>query len=71
MGMIEVKVFRNRKCEFKIKFFNNNQTRTDSLENMITCLYSKDITTKEIFDLTFKMHGHHYLPATISNITDF
>lgn len=32
-------------------------------------LYQKGITTREIGDLIQKMYGHHYSPATLSNIT--
>jgi transposase-like protein len=39
------------------------------LETTVVQLYKKGITTREVADLIEKMYGHHYSPATISNIT--
>jgi putative transposase len=44
--------------------------RTDDLETTIITLYRKGITTREIADLIEKLYGHHYSPATVSNITE-
>ena len=44
------------------------ERRSDSLETTVIQLYRKGITTREIADLIEKMYGHHYSPATVSNI---
>ncbi|GAB6650756.1 hypothetical protein BOVMAS18_13850 [Streptococcus uberis] len=32
-------------------------------------LYQTAVTTREISDIIERMYGHHYSPATVSNIT--
>ena len=41
----------------------------DHLEEMGIKLYQTGITTREISDTIMRMYGHHYSPATISNIS--
>ena len=41
----------------------------DDLETTIVTLYRKGISTREISDLIEKLYGHHYTPATVSNIS--
>ena len=43
--------------------------RDDHLEEMVIKLYQTGVTTREISDIIERMDGHHYSPATISNIS--
>ena len=43
--------------------------RDDHLEEMVIKLYQTSVTTREISDIIERMDGHHYSPATISNIS--
>ena len=43
--------------------------RDDHLEEMVIKLYQTGVTTREISDIIERMYGHHYSPATISNIS--
>ena len=36
---------------------------------MVIKLYQNGVTTREISDIIERMNGHHYSPATISNIS--
>ncbi len=41
----------------------------DHLEKMVFKLYQTGVRTREISDIIERMYGHHYSPATISNIS--
>lgn len=69
-GEIKVLVPRDRNGEFKQQTLKSHSRRTDSLEETIINLYSKGMTTEDISQIIEKMYGHHYSPATVSNITD-
>lgn len=69
-GDIDVLVPRDRNGEFKQQTLKSHSRRTDSLEDTIINLYSKGMTTEDISDMIEKMYGHHYSPASVSNITD-
>lgn len=68
-GTLNLKIPRDRNGEFDQKLIPDYERRSDSLEDTVIQLYSKGITTREISDLIEKMYGHHYSPATVSNIT--
>lgn len=67
-GKINLHIPRDRNGIFDQKLIPDYQRHTDDLETTIIHLYRKGITTREIADLIEKMYGHHYSPATVSNI---
>ena len=69
-GKLELVIPRDRKGWFDQKLIPDYARRTDDLETTIITLYRKGITTREIADLIEKLYGHHYSPATVSNITE-
>ena len=68
-GKIHVRVPRDRAGLFEQQLIPDYARRTDELETTIITLYRKGITTREISDLIEKIYGHHYSPATMSNIS--
>jgi transposase-like protein len=68
-GDLNIRIPRDRNGEFSQQTVPAYQRNTDSLETTVIQLYKKGITTREIADLIEKMYGHHYSPATVSNIT--
>jgi putative transposase len=69
-GKLEVIIPRDHKGNFDQQLIPDYTRRTDDLETTIITLYRKGITTREIADLIEKLYGHHYSPATVSNITE-
>ena len=67
-GELHVVVPRDRNGDFHQQTLPDYKHRSDDLETTIIQLYRKGITTREISDLIEKMYGHHYTPATVSNI---
>ena len=63
------RVSRDRAGLFEQQLIPDYARRTDELETTIITLYRKGITTREISDLIEKIYGHHYSPATMSNIS--
>ena len=41
---------------------------SDNFKSVLTSLYSKGVTTREIADLIEKMYGSHYSAGQVSNI---
>lgn len=68
-GKLHIRVPRDRNGRFEQKLIPDYARRTDDLETTIITLYRKGITTREIADLIEKIYGHHYSPATMSNIS--
>ena len=68
-GKLNLHIPRDRNGEFEQQLLPDYARRSDSLETTVIQLYRKGITTREIADLIEKMYGHHYSPATVSNIT--
>ena len=68
-GKLHVSIPRDRNGTFDQKLIPDYTRRTDDLETTIITLYRKGITTREISELTEKLYGHHYSPATVSNIS--
>ena len=68
-GKLKLRIPRDRKGEFEQQLIPDYARRSDSLETTVIQLYRKGITTREIADIIEKMYGHHYSPATVSNIT--
>ena len=68
-GKLHINIPRDRNGEFEQQLIPSYTRRTDDLETTIITLYRKGITTREIAELIEKLYGHHYSPATVSNIT--
>lgn len=68
-GQLSIRIPRDRLGEFSPKTVPPYGRRTEGLEECVIHMYKKGITTREIADLIEKMYGHHYCPATVSNIT--
>ena len=68
-GKLHIKIPRDRNGHFEQQLIPDYARRTDDLETTIITLYRKGITTREIADLIEKIYGHHYSPATMSNIS--
>ena len=68
-GRLHIKVPRDRNGHFEQQLISDYARRTDELKTTIITLYKKGITTREISDLIEKIYGHHYSPATMSNIS--
>lgn len=68
-GTLHISVPRDRNGCFNQQLIPDYSRRTDDLETTIITLYRKGITTREIADLIEKLYGHHYSPATVSNIS--
>lgn len=67
-GKLQLHIPRDRKGHFDQQLIPDYKRRNDDLETTIIQLYRKGITTREIADLIEKMYGHHYSPATVSNL---
>lgn len=68
-GTLNLIIPRDRNGEFVPKTVPPYSRRDDELEKMIIKLYQTGVTTREITSLIEQMFGHHYSPATVSNIT--
>lgn len=68
-GTLPLQVPRDRLGKFVQGLIPAHQQIAGNLETTVIQLYQKGITTREIGDLIQKMYGHHYSPATLSNIT--
>ena len=68
-GRLHIKVPRDRNGHFEQQLIPDYSRRTDEPETTIITLYKKGITTREISDLIKRIYGHHYSPATMSNIS--
>ena len=60
---------RDRNGNFSPALLPAYGRRDDHLEEMVIKLYQTGVTTREISDIIERMYGHHYSPATISNIS--
>ena len=68
-GKVNLTIPRDRNGEFSTGLFDSHQRRDDYLEEMVIRLYQKGSSTRDIADIIEKLYGHHYSPATVSNIT--
>ena len=59
----------DRNGNFSPALIHSYGRRDDHLEEMVLKLYQTGVTTREISDIIERMYGHHYSPATISNIS--
>lgn len=67
-GELNLRIARDRLGEFSQQTIPAYKQSSSDLEQTILHLYGKGITTREIADLIEKMYGHHYSPATVSNL---
>ena len=68
-GRLELKIPRDRKGEFCNQLLEPYQRREDALEANVIHMFQKGMSSRDIGDVIGKMYGHHYSPATISNMT--
>lgn len=68
-GKLTLNIPRDRESGFKQQLIPPYARTSDGLENIVIQLYKKGMTTREIADLIERLYGHHYSPATVSNIT--
>ena len=69
MGTVQLSIPRDRNGDFSPALLPAYGRRDDHLEEMVIKLYQTGVTTREISDIIERMYGHHYSPATISNIS--
>ena len=69
-GPIELLVPRDRKGEFEPQLIRKRQTMLDEIENQITVLYAKGMSTRDIQEILSDMYGFDISPSLISKITD-
>ena len=68
-GTVQLSIPRDRNGNFSPALLPAYGRRDDHLEEMVIKLYQTGVTTREIRDIIERMYGHHYSPATISNIS--
>ncbi|RAZ69098.1 IS256 family transposase [Planococcus maitriensis] len=68
-GDLELSMPRDRNGEFNQQTVAPYKRSNDTLEAFVIHMFQKGVTMSEISDLIEKMHGHHYTPQTISNMT--
>ena len=66
---VQLTIPRDRNGNFSPALIPSYGRRDDHLEEMVIKLYQTGVTTREISDIIERMDGHHYSPATISNIS--
>ena len=68
-GTVHLNIPRDRNGNFSPALIPAYGRRDDYLEEMVIKLYQTGVTTREISNMIERMYGHHYSPATISNIS--
>ncbi|EPU21741.1 hypothetical protein SAG0135_04120, partial [Streptococcus agalactiae LMG 14609] len=68
-GVVNLLIPRDRNGEFSPALIPSYGRRDNHLEEMVIKLYQTGVTTREISDIIERMYGHHYSPATVSNIS--
>ena len=68
-GTLELAVPRDRNGEFANQTLEPYARRSDDLENTVIHMFQKGMSARDIGDVIGKMYGHHYSPATVSNIS--
>lgn len=68
-GVVNLLIPRDRNGEFSPALIPSYGRRDNHLEEMVIKLYRTGVTTREISDIIERMYGHHYSPATVSNIS--
>jgi transposase-like protein len=68
-GTLKLKIPRDRMGQFTNQTLEPYQRRSDNLETTVIHMFQKGMSSRDIGDVMGKMYGHHYCPATISNMT--
>lgn len=68
-GTVHLSIPRDRNGDFSPALIPSYGRRDNYLEEMVIKLYQTGVTTREISNIIERMYGHHYSPATISNIS--
>ena len=69
-GDVTIEVPRDRNGDYQPVLLDNYQTSTNELEDKITGLYAKGLSTRDIQDTLHDLYGVEVSPQTISTITD-
>jgi transposase-like protein len=69
-GEVEVEVPRDRNGEFEPKILRKYDTSSNELEDKITALYAKGMSTRDITALLQETYGVEVSAQTITNITE-
>lgn len=69
-GNINIKVPRDRNCEFEPQIVKKYQKDLGTIEHQIITLYAKGMSNREIEDFIKNMYGTEVSPSLISRITD-
>ncbi|MEI7028218.1 IS256 family transposase, partial [Paenibacillus sp. y28] len=69
-GDMEIQVPRDRLGEFEPVVIKKNQTNMTGIEDQITALYAKGVSTRDIQDHLQGLYGIEVSPALISNVTN-
>jgi len=64
----DLKIPRDRSCEFSTKLFGDRETKMDRIENLIIGMYAKGTSTKDISDLLNSLYKFSLNPQTVSNV---
>lgn len=69
-GDMEIQVPRDRLGEFEPVVIKKNQTNMTGIEDQITALYAKGVSTRDIQDHLQGLYGIEVSPTLISNVTN-
>jgi transposase-like protein len=70
-GVIEkLEVPRDRNNDFQTALFEPYKRRDDWLEQTVTQMYARGLSTRDIANLIEQMYGQKYSATSVSNLTD-
>lgn len=69
-GAVEIDVPRDRSGSFEPRFIGKHQRKTGDFEGLITELYARGMSTRDIQGLLEKKYGIEVSPTFISQVTD-
>lgn len=69
-GKMELKIPRDRKSEFQPQIVKKHETDVSRIADMVTSMYAKGMTVRDIQSHLEDIYGATISPQTISNMTD-
>ncbi len=69
-GSFEIEIPRDRAGDFEPQLVKKHQTRFQSMDDKVHCLYAKGMTTREIVATFKEMYDADVSPGLISKVTD-
>jgi len=69
-GEMELKIPRDRKSEFQPQIVKKHETDVSRISDMVTSMYAKGMTVRDIQSHLVDIYGAEISPQTISNMTD-